>query len=470
MNYPKIIQGGMGIAVSNWTLANAVASRGQLGVISGTAVDLVLARRLQLGDVGGHIAEAIKHFPFPEVAKRIWDSYYIKGGKSPEASFKSKPLGNIVPSQALVELMVLANFVEVWLAKRGHDGMIGINLLEKIQLPTVPSLYGAMLAGVDVVLMGAGIPRAIPAILDSLASGKKTEICVRVEGGDGVPSYFDPADFPCENIKRPKFFAIVTSPILAHVLANKCTPPVDGFVVEYHTAGGHNAPPRGHLQLTESGEPIYGERDIPDLAKFRDIGLPFWLAGSVGTAEKLQSALAEGAQGIQVGTAFAFCDESGLREDVKLDVIRQSKANSVKIYTDAKASPTGFPFKVVPYENSLSQLPIYTGRTRICDLGYLRECYKKEDGSIGYRCPSEPIEDFVKKGGDIAETVGRKCICNGLMSTIDLGQVRKGFHEPAIVTAGDEVAHVSQYLKPGADHYSVEDVLDAIFVPAKIEG
>ena len=30
-------------------------------------------------------------------------------------------------------------------------------------------LYGAMLAGVDYVLMGAGIPRTIPGILDSLA-------------------------------------------------------------------------------------------------------------------------------------------------------------------------------------------------------------------------------------------------------------------------------------------------------------
>ncbi|MFX4805988.1 hypothetical protein ABTB42_20590, partial [Acinetobacter baumannii] len=70
------------------------------------------------------------------------------------------------PGRPLLELTVVANFVEVWLAKQGHNSPIGINLLEKIQVPTVPSLFGAMLAGVDYVLMGAGIPRQIPGVLD----------------------------------------------------------------------------------------------------------------------------------------------------------------------------------------------------------------------------------------------------------------------------------------------------------------
>ena len=33
---PTIIQGGMGVAVSNWRLARAVARAGQLGVVYGT--------------------------------------------------------------------------------------------------------------------------------------------------------------------------------------------------------------------------------------------------------------------------------------------------------------------------------------------------------------------------------------------------------------------------------------------------
>jgi len=42
---PVIIQGGMGVGVSSWWLAQAVARTGQLGVVSGTALDAVLARR-----------------------------------------------------------------------------------------------------------------------------------------------------------------------------------------------------------------------------------------------------------------------------------------------------------------------------------------------------------------------------------------------------------------------------------------
>ena len=52
---PPIIQGGMGIGVSGWRLARAVSQLGQLGVVSGTALDLLLTRQLQLGDTGGHL-------------------------------------------------------------------------------------------------------------------------------------------------------------------------------------------------------------------------------------------------------------------------------------------------------------------------------------------------------------------------------------------------------------------------------
>ena len=71
---PTIIQGGMGVGVSNWRLARAVSWLGQLGVVSGTVLDQVFARRLQDGDPGGHMRHALDHFPFPEMAERIWKS------------------------------------------------------------------------------------------------------------------------------------------------------------------------------------------------------------------------------------------------------------------------------------------------------------------------------------------------------------------------------------------------------------
>src|SRR5690606_4717445 len=105
-------------------------------------------------------------FPYPDMAERILERYFIPGGKGASEPYRPTPMPSIDPSPAHLELMVAANFVEVFLAGEGHSGLVGVNLLEKIQAPTLPSLYGAMLAGVDYVLMGAGIPRAIPGVLD----------------------------------------------------------------------------------------------------------------------------------------------------------------------------------------------------------------------------------------------------------------------------------------------------------------
>ena len=60
---PPIIQGGMGVGVSGWQLARAVSGMGQLGVVSGTAIDVVMARRLQSGDPDGDVRRALAHFP-----------------------------------------------------------------------------------------------------------------------------------------------------------------------------------------------------------------------------------------------------------------------------------------------------------------------------------------------------------------------------------------------------------------------
>jgi len=79
--YPAIIQGGMGIGVSNWTLARAVSRQGQLGVVSGTAIDTVLVRRLQDGDPGGHVRRAMEYFPIPGVCERVLERYFLPSGR-----------------------------------------------------------------------------------------------------------------------------------------------------------------------------------------------------------------------------------------------------------------------------------------------------------------------------------------------------------------------------------------------------
>lgn len=466
MSHPVIIQGGMGVAVSSWPLARAVSQLGHLGVVSGTALAVVMARRLQLGDPAGELRHALAQFPFRPMVDRILAEYFIPGGKSSRAPFKLTPMPTLRPRRELVELTVAANFVEVFLAKEGHQGLVGINYLEKIQLPTLPSLYGAMLAGVDYVLMGAGIPRAIPGTLDLLAHGQPASLAMDVEGalpGEKHTSTFDPQDF-CggapSRLKRPHFLGIVASATLALTLAKKASGRVDGFVVEGPAAGGHNAPPRGPLQLTPQGEPLYGPRDVPELEKIRALGLPFWLAGGYGHPGKLTEALQLGAAGVQVGTPFAFCEESGIRPEIKQHALALSRLGQARVFTDPTASPTGFPFKVAQMENNLSDAVGYESRRRICDLGYLRHLYRKSNGTIGYRCPAEPLNNFLRKGGRTEQTLGRKCVCNGLLPTIGLPQIRSdGMVELPLVTAGDDLAHLAQFLPAGRDSYSAADVL-----------
>jgi nitronate monooxygenase len=377
------------------------------------------------------------------------------------------------PGPKLVELTVIANFVEVFLAKEGHPGLVGINYLEKIQLPTLPSLYGAMLAGVDYVLMGAGIPRAIPGALDRLAEGKPASLTIDVQGalaGESHTVTFDPQSF-CEGqapqLKRPLFLAIVASATLAMTLARKASGRVDGFVVEGPTAGGHNAPPRGPLQLAPDGQPLYGPRDVPELEKIRPLGLPFWLAGGYGRPGKLAEALGLGASGIQVGTPFAFCEESGIQPEIKRQALALSRLGRARVFTDPLASPTGFPFKVAQMERTMSEASEYHARQRICDLGYLRHLYRKADGSVGYRCPAEPIENFLRKGGTAEQTIGRKCVCNGLPATVGIGQVRAdGLAELPFVTAGDDLVEIARFLSAGRDGYTAADVVRLLLRPA----
>ncbi|WP_226345200.1 nitronate monooxygenase [Agilicoccus flavus] len=450
---PIIIQGGMGIAVSSWRLASAVSREGHLGIVSGTALDGVLARTLQDGDPGGHYRRALAHFPSPAMAARIVDKYFREQGRQ-GAPYRPNPTLTISPSRAAIELSVAANFAEVWLAKEGHDGLVGVNFLEKIQMGTPTAVFGALLAGVDYVIMGAGIPREIPRLLTDLAAGRRGTVTVDVAGASQRYSTgVDPVEVLGDELpplRRPQFLAIVSLHSLATYLFRDPEIRPDGFVVEGPPAGGHSAPPRGKMQLDEQGDPIYAARDLPDLAKILDLGLPFWLAGGYSTPDKVAEALRFGATGVQCGTVFALAEESGLRLDLRRRLLRGIAADSLHVRNDPRASPTGFPFKMASLEGTMAAEDTYQARPRLCDLSYLREPYERENGSIGYRCAAEPVDAYLKKGGDLEDTAGRKCLCNGLMADIGLGQERKdGYVEAPAVTLGQDLAGPRALL---ADH------------------
>jgi NAD(P)H-dependent flavin oxidoreductase YrpB (nitropropane dioxygenase family) len=433
--------------------------------VSGTALDVVIARRLQDGDPGGHVRRALSHFPVPVMAERVLQRYFRTDGRSAGRPYKATPQLTLRPSLRTMELSVVANFVEVWLAKEGHDGLVGVNFLEKIQMATPTAAYGAMLANVDYVLMGAGIPAKIPHLLNQLAVHAPVSLDLHVEGASTaytvslVPSALTGTDLP--PLQRPTFLAIVSADVLATYLAREKSTRPDGFVIEGPPAGGHNAPPRGRLTLDAAGQPIFGPRDDANLARVAAIGLPFWLAGSYATPDRLREAHELGAAGIQAGTIFALSNDSGITTGIRQEMLTELAAGRLDVRTDPLASPTRFPFKVASVPGTLATGDLYAARSRVCDLGYLRAPYERSAGVIGYRCPSEPVEDYVRKGGSVADTVGRMCLCNGLTATVGLGQTRQdGYREVPLATLGTDLTGADQLLSRHPEGWSAEQAVD----------
>jgi nitronate monooxygenase len=461
MSYPIIIQGGMGVNISSWFLARTVSMLGQLGTVSGVALEKVLVVMLQMGDHGGHIRRALDHFPFPHISDAVWREYYVDGGVRPEQVMRRAPFFTVNPTDSLVGLTVCANFVFVWLAKEGHQNPVSINFLEKIAMPHLYAVFGAMLAGVDFVTVGAGIPIQFPALMSSYVTGEEAHYVIPVIGKT-ITEYrmsFDPRKFFGEDLKnvlplkRPGFLPIVASNLLATILTDPRRLPigsVTGLVVEGPLAGGHNAPPR------KRG--VYGLRDEVKFDHLAGLGLPFWIGGACASPEKLAWARSVGAQGLQVGSLFALCNESGMKPSLRRQARRLGYEGNLPVRTDMRFSPSGYPFKVAELEGTVAIPALYEARVRVCDRGALQHVYERVDGTIGYRCPSEPVETYARKGGEVADTVGRGCLCNGLLVTAGLS--RDGDKELPVVTLGDDLSFLRLVMTDPHGSYSASDAME----------
>jgi NAD(P)H-dependent flavin oxidoreductase YrpB (nitropropane dioxygenase family) len=504
----KLIQGGMGVYVSNWRMAKAVAMEKPditAGTVSGTGLDWVYVRLLQLGDPGGHVQRALAAFDAKfdiNIGRKIYERYFITGGKASATRFKNPPQqivraldgSDIIPfpvqpvlpvaltlDKDIIELLIATGFAEVWLAKEGHDGNIFINFLKKVELPLVYTMYGAMLADVDGVIVGAGNPDGLPAIRSRLVNHEAVNIDLSVlyrEPGEVFYVSFDPkliADgkLAQKPLRKPAFLAIASLENLVKILAQSQSEAPDGFVIEHHTAGGHNAGPQGPVQLDGIGQPIYSELDEPDLHEISQVGLPFWLAGGYDCREKLQQALDAGAVGVQIGTVFALTEESGIKSPYRAAIL-----NAIKKGTDESAlvrttlfSPTGFPFKVAQLNETLAIDTVYSTRRRVCDIGLLQQRGLSKPAADGtrqlfQRCPAAPVEGFINKRGLPHNTEGRRCLCNGLLACVGLGQVDKQagemLEESAIVTLGNHLDGIRRLSRQGQTPYWVRDVVNDI--------
>ncbi|NTV39118.1 MAG: nitronate monooxygenase, partial [Demequinaceae bacterium] len=261
--------------------------------------------------------------------------------------------------------------------------------------------------------------------------------------------------------KRPRFLAVVSAHILAEYLARDESIRPDGFVIEGPKAGGHNAPPRGKPVLDESGEPQFGPRDYADLDKVAAIGLPFWLAGAYGTPEGLLAAEAAGAAGVQVGTLFALSSDAGFEPSIREALVSGVADGTLRVRTDLRASPTGFPFKVADLPGSLSDPDAVEARPRLCDLGFLGVPFVRENGAVGHRCPAEPERPFARKGGGADNAAGRLCLCNALMANVGLGQTRAtGYVEKPLITLGGDLEGPRRLAAIHPDGWTATQALD----------
>ncbi|MEA3306290.1 MAG: nitronate monooxygenase [Elusimicrobiota bacterium] len=485
---PAIIIGGMGVRISTWLMARIVAMTGNMGVVSGTGLEIIYPRILQDGDKGGHVRRAFKELARrqPALAQSVfdlYDKYYIEGGKAANKPYKAVPVWRLdrldekdgansfwEPPKELQLLAIASNFAEVWLAKEGHKGAVGINFLRKVERPLLWTLYGAILADVDYVVVGAGNPSHLPGMIRLLCKHKDAVLPLKVYGTNSKSGEFfaklrpstllgnSPAQVSC-----PKFLAIVSSLTLADALySNPETRPY-GFVIEFPEAGGHNAAP-AKMKFDSQGQAVmvYTESDRADVPDIKALGLPFWLAGSYGSANSLSRAMEMGAAGIQVGTIAALCGQSGMDPKLRSKVLRLLKENKLKV-GNTMFSPAGFPFKVAQVPGTVSDKAAREGRKRICDICLLQATYLLPDGSLGYRCPGEDVKAFVAKGGRAQNTKGRICLCNALFSTAGFPQVQEGgYVEPPIVTLGENTGSALELLKklsPGQETYTISKVI-----------
>ena len=126
-----IIQGGMGIGLSSYTLAGAVAREGGMGVLSSAALDRIVSQR------HGRKLKARE-----AAAQDVRDAKFL-----------------------------------------GNDGAIGMNIMVALFNQYQDSVLGSMDGGVDAIISGAGLPMALPEIAMSHPRANEVALIPIVSSG-----------------------------------------------------------------------------------------------------------------------------------------------------------------------------------------------------------------------------------------------------------------------------------------------
>ena len=331
----------MGVGVSLSPLARAVAVAGGLGLLSSAALDRMVGGRLgRKVDTG----EAVRH--------------------------------------------------EVSAAKAG-GGYAGINIMVALQRDYEASVRGAIDAGADAIVSGAGLPLALPAI----QKPRDTALIPIVSSARAL-------DLICRRWERHHYRP-------------------DAVVLEGPLAGGHLGFRADQLDLEENTL----ERLLPPVKEVAQAhgDFPVIVAGGIYTHEDIRRFLALGADGVQMGTRFLATDESSASADYKQAVVR-ARTEDILVANDP-GSPCGLPFRVLR-ESLMYRSALARRRPPKCDKGYVLG--KDAKGRYTRCLAKEDNEHFF-------------CICNGLCSAAGYGADK----EEPLYTAGTSAARVDHVLSVG---------------------
>ena len=174
---PSVVCDGRRAKGSNWRLARTLSRAGQIGVISLASIDRVLIERLEAGDIGGAIRWALDEMPVADLGARIKQRYFFPFGTNVAARRKRSPT-RVNATTAIAA----GAFAEVYLAKHGHSGVIGIAWPSAGASFDLPALYGAMLARVDCVLAPLCAAECVATVIDQLACGEVEELPLPTDG------------------------------------------------------------------------------------------------------------------------------------------------------------------------------------------------------------------------------------------------------------------------------------------------
>lgn len=308
-----LIQGGMGVGVSLHPLASAVAREGGVGIVSSACLDRLVSKRKD---------------------KKV-NTY--------EAAYE-----------------------EVSLAKSA-GGFAGINIMVALVRDYEDSVKGALDAGADFIISGAGLPLGLP----SIQPPKDTALIPIVSSARAL-------ELICKKWERLGYRP-------------------DAVVLEGPLAGGHLGFKMDQIDL-ESNKLENLLPPVKDMAiKYGNI--PVIVAGGIYTHNDILSFLSMGADGIQMGTRFLATEESSATSDYKQAVIDATQEDI--LVADKPGSPCGLPFRVI------RQSPMFVSsqkrlREPKCDKGYV--LLKDAEGKFT-RCPAKESNENCF------------CICNGLLSS-----------------------------------------------------